>query len=105
MAAQASAPEPGRESQRPARQASLKHGYYSAEAKPPVRRPDAVDEETDDAILAEVTRREPLVLGPQPLGARSSASPCFVRERVFDVARRQSVRTDRQVPERSRPPR
>jgi len=74
---------------------------------------DAVHEEIDDPILAEVTRRERLVLGPQPLGDLAHGRPAqqptsgFVRERVFDVARRQSacVELDRQVLERAGPTR
>src|SRR5829696_463715 len=74
---------------------------------------DAVHEEIDDPILAEVTRRERLVLGPQPLGDLAHARPAqqptsgFVRERVFDVARRQSacVELNRQVLERAGPTR
>ena len=69
--------------------------------------------EIDDPILAEVTRRERLVLGPKPLGDLAHGRPAqqptsgFVRERVFDVARRQSacVELDRQVLERAGPTR
>src|SRR5215217_6041586 len=74
---------------------------------------DAVHEEIDDPILAEVTRRERLVLGPQPLGDLAHGRPAqqptsgFVRERVFDVARRQSscIELNRQVLERAGPTR
>jgi hypothetical protein len=59
---------------------------------------DAVDEEVDDLVLAEVTGREVLIVGPELLAelrhgrARQQQPPALVPEGVLDVPDRQAAR-------------
>jgi hypothetical protein len=72
---------------------------------------NAVDEQVDDPMLAEVSRRERLVLSPQPVRnlahrrAAQQTTACIVGERVLDVPRRQPacIELDRQILERAGP--